>query len=290
MHLLRPKQGEMIRQNEEKFAEGWRTQEGPLKYMEMEQREAVHNEIDIRLKELEESGLTREEILFNQVKGIPLIEDPFFQLVKNNKLVREMLVSPTEAFTADKVVERALRQDIGPDPTSALRRRDWKPASDEGLDPVWEYKKKYRDEDPVVRPEDYYFKDDLVKKRLRDFRFDQEKPETFINRPLTRGQIRKKFMRRQIRRSDIDWKDQELVVRFLNQSGKILNRFQTRLPNSVQRKLARTVKHMKSIGLLPTTGLLKLTDKINLGTHINDVEELNKKVIDPLTGRLFVKD
>jgi len=98
----------------------------------------------------------------------------------------------------------------------AMRRKDYKYASEEGLSPVFEYKKKYRDSSPVIQPEDYFYKDNLVKKRLRDHEFDKEKPATFINRPLTRAQLRKKFMRRNIRRSDIDWKDQELIVRFLN--------------------------------------------------------------------------
>lgn len=42
--------------------------------------------------------------------------------------------------------------------------------------------------------------------------------------------------------------------------------------------------------MLPQGGLIKPTDKINFGTHINDVEEMSKRVIDPVTGRLFVKD
>lgn len=74
-------------------------------------------------------------------------------------------MKPNEQFTADKVIERALRQDVGPDPTSAIRRRNWHHKSDEGLDPVFEYKKKYRDNTPTVKPEDYYFKEDIVKKR-----------------------------------------------------------------------------------------------------------------------------
>jgi len=58
----------------------------------------------------------------------------------------------------------------------------------------------------------------------------------------------------------------------------------------VQRKVAKTVKRLKNIGLLPHVGLLKPTDKINISTHIHDVEELNKRIIDPVTGRMFVKD
>jgi hypothetical protein len=43
------------------------------------------------------------------------------------------------------------------------------------------------------------------------FDFDQQKPATFINRPLTRNQLRKKHMRT-IRKSDIDHKNLPMMV------------------------------------------------------------------------------
>jgi len=41
--------------------------------------------------------------------------------------------------------------------------------------------------------------------------------------------------------------------------------------------------------LLPTVGLIKPTDKIALGSYIEDIEEMHKKTSDPVTGRLFMK-
>jgi len=35
--------------------------------------------------------------------------------------------------------------------------------------------------------------------------------------------------------------------------------------------------------------LIKPTDKIALGSYIEDIEEMHKKTIDPVTGRLFMK-
>lgn len=70
------------------------------------------------MEELENSGLTREEILFDErvkiqfitfQKGIPLADDPFFQFVKNSRSAREMLIKPGEEFTMEKVIEKALR-------------------------------------------------------------------------------------------------------------------------------------------------------------------------------------
>lgn len=71
-------------------------------------------------------------------------------------------------------------------------------------------------------------------------------------------------MRRNIQKHDINWKDQELVCRFLNNSGQILNRYQSRLPNRVQRKLKRVVMRLRNLSLLPVIGVLKPTDKINI--------------------------
>jgi ribosomal protein S18 len=56
------------------------------------------------------------------------------------------------------------------------------------------------------------------------FAFETEKPATFINRPLTRGQLRKRFMRT-IDKKDLDWKNTPLITKFVNESGKLYNRF-----------------------------------------------------------------
>jgi hypothetical protein len=46
---------------------------------------------------------------------------------------------------------------------------------------------------------------------------------------------------------------------------------------------------MRSQFLIPTVGLIKPTDKIPLGSYIEDIEEMHKKTIDPVTGRMFMK-
>ena len=62
------------------------------------------------MEELEASGLTRNEILYDDPNaGIPLKDDPFFQLIKNSNTVREMLITANEEFSADRVIEKALR-------------------------------------------------------------------------------------------------------------------------------------------------------------------------------------
>jgi hypothetical protein len=107
--MMTPTREEMLRDNEMQQVEGFHTSEGPKKYMSPEDKAEVHDQIDIRMQELEDSGLTREELLYDQVRGFPLADDPFFQMVKTNKNIREMLIKPNEAFTADRVIEHALR-------------------------------------------------------------------------------------------------------------------------------------------------------------------------------------
>jgi hypothetical protein len=43
------------------------------------------------------------------------------------------------------------------------------------------------------------------------------------------------------------------------------------------------------MGLLPYVGLLKPTDKIPVGSYIEDIEEMHRKTVDPVTGRMFMK-
>ena len=79
------------------------------------------------------------------------------------------------------------------------------------------------------------------------------------------------------------------MIKFLNPQGKMFNRWQTRLESRIQRRMATTIKKMRHLGLLPFVGLIKPTDKIPLGSFIDDVEEMHKKTVDPVTGRLFMK-
>lgn len=90
--------------------------------------------------------------------GIPLADDPFFQMVKNNWTIREMLIKPNEEFSVEKVIEKALRQDVGPDPTLAMNKQNYQYADRvSNMGQMWEYKKKYRDKDPVLNPEAYFY-------------------------------------------------------------------------------------------------------------------------------------
>ena len=101
----------MIRENERNFIEGSSASvEGPFKHLSPERIGQIHDEVDERMQELEDTGLTRNEILFDDAGvGIPLRDDPFFQLIKGNRTSREILIGANEDFTADRIIEKALR-------------------------------------------------------------------------------------------------------------------------------------------------------------------------------------
>lgn len=141
----------MLRENERNFIEGTSASaEGPFKYLSKERIAAIHDEIDVRMQELEDTGLTRNEILFEDAgAGIPLRDDPFYQLIKGNRTAREILITANEEFSADRVLEKAMRQDIGADMSMSGFGLDYHfNDKEDALAPTWEYKKKYRDTTP----------------------------------------------------------------------------------------------------------------------------------------------
>jgi hypothetical protein len=93
--------------------------------------------------------------------------------VKNSRTAREMLIKPGEEFSMEKVIEKALRQDVGPDPTLAMNKENYKYVDNSNPSfPTWEYKKKYRDRDPVLNSEAYFYDYKMIERRQRQFNFD----------------------------------------------------------------------------------------------------------------------
>lgn len=277
------------------------------KWMSEQEKKVVHDEVDQKMQELEDTGLTRMEILYNEPKGIPLSDDPVFQYLRVNRVAREMLVKPGEPFTADIILDKALRQDLEPDPTMAKKNKEYQSIR-EDYDPMRHYKQKFKDTYELVNEESYLYglkhidevleempgeevdhkpkTDWQMKRRYDDLKWESDKPPTFINKPLTRDQARKKFMRK-IDKNDFNWKDTSILVQFMTKAGKIKNRYQTRLSDGAQTRLSRVVKTARKMGMLPYVGLIRPTDKLSLRSFYEDLEEFNKKSIDPFTGKLY---
>ena len=66
-HVMPPSQKEeAIRENERNFVESYLSPKGPSKWLSKEQIEKVHAAIDAKMQEMEDSGLTRDEFLYDK--------------------------------------------------------------------------------------------------------------------------------------------------------------------------------------------------------------------------------
>ena len=95
-------------------------------------------------------------------------------------------------------------------------------------------------------------------------------------------------MIRNLKKKDFHWKNIPFILRFLNDLGQIKNRYQTRLPTPLQRKLAKTVKHIRNLGLLPFTDYIRPQDKMPFTSLHNTFYEETIKIVDPLTGEIKI--
>jgi ribosomal protein S18 len=273
------------------LVDGYHTRTGPIKFMTREEKEKIHLEIDKKMRELEESGLSRQEILLGKAEGIPLKEDKFFQFIKNEKMAREMLVKPTETFSLDLVIDRALKQDIGPDPSLALTRKDFKLNEDLPVSYAYnKYKEKFNNKNPnlLLKDDDFDYTENYEDKLKLELNKEKRKPVTFIDSPLTRPELRRKYMIKTIQSKDITWKNLPLLCRFLNEGGKIMNRYQTRLPALIHKKLARTIKHARNMGLLPNSDFLRSYHKLPFTSIYNEFYQDVSRIIDKKTGLIKI--
>ncbi len=87
----------------------------------------------------------------------------------------------------------------------------------------------------------------------------------------------------------IHWKKVELLAKFMNPHGKIMNKYQTRLPTPVQRKVSQAIKHAKTMNLFPYVGMVKPTDKIPLSSDFQENEEFSTHFVNPKTGTIYRK-
>lgn len=66
-----------------------------------------------------------------------------------------------------------------------------------------------------MKAESYFVGGDIMNKYEKQLEYEKEKPATFLNRPLTRAQLRRRFMRT-INKRDIEWKNTPMMLKFLN--------------------------------------------------------------------------
>eukprot|EP00331_Platyophrya_macrostoma_P034100 CAMPEP_0176450656 /NCGR_PEP_ID=MMETSP0127-20121128/27283_1 /TAXON_ID=938130 /ORGANISM="Platyophrya macrostoma, Strain WH" /LENGTH=549 /DNA_ID=CAMNT_0017838387 /DNA_START=26 /DNA_END=1675 /DNA_ORIENTATION=- len=274
--------------NSQMFVSGMRSPAGPLKDMTAEAKEKVHSIIDMKLQQLEDTGLSREEVLYdNKQGGIPLKHDPFFQHIKNNRLAREILFAPNAEFTASKVVDIALRQDIGPDPSVAQDK----------IKGLYAHQMNDFHKKQLIKETNTSFKKFDSQRYFAQFDVENNPPEydlvdhnnMTIPKPKSKYEIRSKG-HRDLNWNDVHWRNTELLVEFLTSSGTLKNQFQNFLTKEEQRKIVKTIKQARHNCLLPTFGPIKPTDKKSLTTLLEDIEDHLATRINIETGGIYVKE
>ncbi len=95
-------------------------------------------------------------------------------------------------------------------------------------------------------------------------------------------------MIKNIKKKDISWKNVPLLLKFVNEVGQIMNKYQTRLPTPIQRKVAKTIKHARNMGILSFCDYIKPQDKLPLTSVLTNFYESTVKVVDKQTGRINI--
>ena len=276
---------EVLHEHENLYYEGYRTPAGPLKWLSQEDKDRIHAQIDFKMDELETTGLSREEILLNRPGGLPLSMDPVFQFLRHNRSAREMLVKPGEEFTAQKVVDYSLRQDIGVD--RAKTHPDIGHKFEHELALTYDYDVLVGNEFPrKISPEAYYWQEKFEEKKRNLDELASATPLVFPHKIATkRKRLRKN--QRIISLKDIHFKNTEFLSQFMTDGARIKSRWQTRLTGRTQRKVSKAIKHARQLNLFPNRGFILPPHKKNLvPLHTQTFQSL---VIHAETGAVFPK-
>lgn len=101
---------------------------------------------------------------------------------------------------------------------------------------------------------------------------------------MSRSQLRKKYLLRNINPKDIHWKNIPFICKFVNGSGALLNRYQSRLPGHLHKKMVKAIKVARHMGLLAYFDEVQATDKMPLTNSYNEFIGDVTRSIDPQTG------
>jgi ribosomal protein S18 len=277
---------EILEENNKRFVEGYNTRKGPIQWMSKEAKEKVHQAVDARMRELEDTGLSREELLYDgKVGGIPLGLDPFFQFLKKNRLAREMLFKPAQEFTVERVIDMALRQDIGLDPALSRKEQNYLYKHQMDDETLFGLARNQVSDRKAFDPNAFYAEHHNEINMGNEILADPHRK--YYKFPVTREQAKKATFRK-IDVLDVHWRNTEFLAKFVGESGKIKNRFQNRLSKAQQRLIARTIRHARTLNMLPYEAYLKPTDKKSLRTIQEDVEDFLKKKINIETGQIYL--
>lgn len=206
--------------------------------------------------------------------------------------MREAVAKPNEEFTAEKIVDMALRQDIGYDPMNTARERipmTWEQMQDlrdvkDYAETKWGTHKK----NSLIGPGLYFNQEEKKKMSLDDFLPKSKKTSYKIPMPIKRQNIRKNLVK-SINPFNINWRNTEFIHQFVSSSGYIRSRLKNRIGRKFQKKIAREVKTARIMNILSSYSFLKPMDKVSLRTLEEDLEAEGKLVINLEHGGLMLK-
>ena len=163
------------------------------------------------------------------------------------------MIKGGEEFSVKKIVDLALRQDIGLDKAQS-NEKYIKYVNKQEFDGNFneDYKDPYRYVEKIDNDK-YYGADKKIDVNKFRMIFDQNKK--YHLRQMKRGEKRK-LNKVYLNNYDIDWRNTELLCKFLYPSGQIMSRYLTNLSGIQQRKISRNVKTARQMLLLPYVGML----------------------------------
>jgi ribosomal protein S18 len=267
--------------NKKTLYDGLSSPSGPKSMLSENQKERINKLADERLQELEESGMSREEVIGSQGKGIPLAQDPFFQIVKNDHKARERLFKDNEEYSVKKIVLYALQQNIGYD-TSAVGTG-----------------KRIKTEDTMFNSNTKGLPINLSKEQdTRDYYVSETSPaisDYDVKDPIEDYEpiIKKEYKRPtkeiNIDVNDIHWRNTPLLLQFMTNTGRVKHRLRTGLSKPMHKRIVRVIRHARCMNLIPSGAHVKPYHQIPLRTLHEDLNDEIAYDVDLENGSLMKK-
>ena len=216
--------------------------------------------------------------------GLKLTEDPFFQYIKENRLARELLIKPTELFTPEKIVNLALRQDIGIDDASSNTLKKLHKRENLNFLETFNLENTPSQTEEIESGANYFSQENGL-----DWQDYREKDYLAVKLPMNKGVLRMRDIE-PINVHDLHWRNTALLSEFLNSCAKIQSVVQNRLPAWQQRKVARVIKHARQMRLLPHKSFVRPHHKISMRSLEEDIQDAMVRKVDLETGAMVAHE
>lgn len=93
-------------------------------------------------------------------------------------------------------------------------------------------------------------------------------------------------MLRNLTKEDLHWTNITLLSKFVDFIGGIIGKSRSRLPTELHKHMARSIKHLRALGVFPSNEEIRPTDKLPFTSLHSQFMEDTTKVVDPNTGKI----